>query len=302
MPPMHIVVAGGSGFLGRPLVERLLAGGHDVAVLTRDASHVRAGRPLVWDGRTQGPWADEAGRADAVVNLAGEGIADARWTEARKRALVESRLHATGALVEAMRRGATKERVLVNASAVGFYGDRGEEVLDETSSRGSGFLAELVERWEAAAREAEAVARVVLLRFGIVLDREGGALGRMLLPFRLGVGGPIGNGRQWMSWIAREDVVRMVVWAVERGDVRGVFNATAPQPVTNREFSRALGRALNRPAVLPVPPLALRTMFGAMADEALLAGQRVLPRRAEAAGFRWESVSIESGLGRALSR
>ncbi|MEA2464477.1 MAG: uncharacterized protein QOJ98_2224, partial [Acidobacteriota bacterium] len=239
---MKIVVAGGSGFIGEPLVKRLVARGDDVAVLTRDASRVRAGRPLLWDARTQGPWSEAVAGADALVNLAGESIADGRWTEARKRRLVDSRLHATRAIVEALRRVPSPRRVLVNASAVGFYGDRHDEELDESSSRGGGFLAQLVEQWEAAAREAEPHARLVLLRFGVVLATGGGALQKMLLPFKLGAGGPIGSGRQWMSWIERDDAVRVVEWAIDNQSVQGVYNATAPQPVRNREFARALGR------------------------------------------------------------
>lgn len=299
---MKIVIAGGSGFVGEPLVKRLLARGDEVAVLTRDASRVEAGKPLVWDARTQGVWSEAVGAADAVVNLAGENIADGRWTEARKRQLVDSRLHATRAIVEALRRAPAPHRALVNASAVGFYGDRQDEELDETSSRGAGFLAQLVERWEAAAREAEPHARLVLLRFGVILATGGGALQKMLLPFKLGAGGPIGSGKQWMSWIERDDAVRMVEWAIDNAGVRGIYNATSPQPVRNREFVRALGRAVSRPAFMPAPAFALKLALGQMAEEALLAGQKVLPRRAEQEGFRFELPSIDAALAHALRK
>jgi uncharacterized protein (TIGR01777 family) len=239
--------------------------------------------------------------ADAIINLAGENIGEGRWTEARKRRLIDSRLHATRALVEALRR-APRPRTLINASATGFYGDRQDEELDETSARGGGFLAQLVERWEAAAREAEPQTRVVLLRFGVVLGKGGGALQKMALPFRLGVGGRVGSGQQWMSWIAREDVLRMIEWALDNQTVRGVYNATSPRPVRNRDFARALGRALSRPAFMPAPAFALRVMFGQMAEEVLLAGQKVLPRRAEQEGFTFEAPGIETGLERALGR
>ena len=295
---MKIVVAGGTGFIGEPLVRRLLARGDDVAVLTRNPAHVAAGRPLQWDGRTQGAWSSEVAGADAVINLAGENIADGRWTAERKQRLVASRLDATGAIVAALRTNPRAGRTLVNASAVGFYGDRADEELDESSSRGSGFLAELVERWERAAREAEALARLVILRFGVVLAPEGGALKKMILPFKLGAGGPIGNGRQWMSWIDRDDAVRMIVWALDRGDARGVYNATAPEPVRNRDFARALGHALHRPALVPTPGFALRLLFGQMADEALLAGQRVLPRRAMNEGFVFDDPDVVHALAR----
>jgi uncharacterized protein len=295
---MKIVVAGGSGFLGEPLVRRLLSRGDDVAVLTRDPSHVEAGRPVQWDARSQGAWSEEVSSADAVINLAGENIGEGRWTEARKRRLIDSRLNATRALVEAMRR-IPRPRTLVNASATGFYGDRHDEELDETSARGQGFLAQLVERWEAAAREADPQTRVVLLRFGVVLGKGGGALQKMMLPFKLGVGGPVGTGRQWMSWISRDDALRIVEWAIDHPSVRGVYNATSPRPVRNREFAKALGRAVSRPAILPAPGFALRAMFGQMAEEVLLAGQKVLPRRTEAEGFVFEVPGVESALERA---
>src|SRR5690349_8074470 len=179
---MRIVVAGGSGFLGEPLVQQLLARGDDVAVLTRNPNHVRAGRAVPWDGRSQGAWSDEVANADVVINLAGENVGEGRWTDERKRRLVASRLDATGAIVEALKRQPSHTRTLINASAVGYYGNRGDEVLEESASPGGGFLADLVERWEAAARAAEPFARVVLLRFGVVFDRSGGALRKMMLP------------------------------------------------------------------------------------------------------------------------
>lgn len=293
---MYIVVAGGSGFLGEPLVKRLLSRGDDVAVLTRSPSHVRSGRPIEWDARTQGAWSGEAARADVVINLAGENVGDGRWTAERKKQLTASRLDSTHAVVEALRAAPSRKRALINASAIGYYGDRGEEQLDESSGRGGGFLAGLVEQWEMAAREAESLARLVLIRFGVVLDPSGGALKKMLLPFRLGAGGPIGSGRQWMSWIGRDDAVRMVEWAIDRETARGVYNATAPQPVRNREFTKALGRAVHRPAVIPVPAFALRLALGQMADEALLGSQRALPHRAQQEGFVFQVASIDEGL------
>ena len=295
---MRIVIAGGSGFIGEPLVQRLLARGDDVAVLSRNPSKVRAGRGVAWDGRAQGAWSEEAASADAIVNLAGENVGEGRWSDERKRTLVASRLDATGAIVQALRNAPPKERVLVNASAVGYYGVRGDEELDETGTRGRGFLAELVEKWETAAREAEPLARLIILRFGVALAPDGGALKKMLLPFKLGVGGPLGNGRQWMSWIDRDDAVRFVEWALENQSARGVYNATAPEPVRNRDFTRVLGRALHRPAILPAPAFALRAAFGEMADEMLLGGQRVVPRRAEREGFRFDHPTLDASLAR----
>ncbi len=295
---MRIVIAGGSGFLGEALVRRLLARGERVDVLSRSPARVRVGRGVLWDGRTQGAWTQEVESADAIVNLAGENVGQGRWTEERKKQLVSSRLDATNAIVEALRKAPPRARTLINASAVGLYGVGGDEELDETGSPGPGFLAELVRNWEAAAQGAEPLARLVLLRFGVVLAADGGALEKMLLPFKLGAGGPIGSGRQWMSWIDRDDAVRMIEWAIDRADVRGVYNATAPEPVRNRDFTRALGRALHRPAFVPVPAFALRLAFGQMADEMLLGGQRVVPRRAEAEGFLFETRTIEQALAR----
>jgi uncharacterized protein (TIGR01777 family) len=295
---MRIVIAGGSGFIGEPLVRRLVARGDDVAVLSRNPAKVRAGRGVAWDGKTQGPWSEEVANADAIVNLAGENVGDGRWSEERKQKLVSSRLDATGAIVQALRNAPPRDRVLVNASAVGYYGLRGDEELDEHGPRGGGFLAELVERWEAAARQAEPLARLVLLRFGVALSPEGGALKKMMLPFKLGASGPVGSGEQWMSWIDRDDAVRIIEWAIDNRSARGVYNATAPEPVRNRDFTRALGRAMHRPAFLPAPAFALRLAFGQMAEEVLLGGQRVVPRRAEREGFRFELPTLDASFAR----
>jgi uncharacterized protein (TIGR01777 family) len=291
---MNVVVAGGSGFIGTPLVRALLARGADVAVLSRDPARVRDGRGVGWAA------VGEAVReADAIVNLAGENVGGGRWTAARKQRILQSRLDATRKLVEALRAAPERARTFVNASAVGFYGLHGEEALDESAPSGSGFLAEVTRQWEAAAREGDAFARLVILRFGVVLG-EGGALAKMALPFRLGVGGRVGSGRQWLSWIDRDDVVRMILWALDNEAVRGVYNATSPEPVTNAEFTRALGRALHRPALLPAPAFALRLLFGQMADEMLLEGQRVLPARAAREGFVFEYPNLDRALAHAL--
>jgi uncharacterized protein len=297
---MKIVVAGGSGLIGSALVERLLARGDDVRVLTRNASHVRAGKPLVWDGKSQGPWSSEVADADVVINLAGENIGDGRWTAERKRRLIDSRLDATRALVQAMKSSPQYRRTFVSTSATGFYGLRGDEMLDESASSGSGFLADLTKRWEEEARGADDIARVVILRFGVVISPQGGALGKMLLPFKLGAGGPIGNGRQWMSWVDIDDAVRAIEWAVERDAAKGVYNVTSPEPVRNGDFARTLGRVLKRPALLPAPAFALRLALGEMADEVLLGGQRVVPARLHSEGFSFSRPAVETSLRNAL--
>lgn len=299
---MKIVVAGGTGFIGEPLVRRLLALGHEVSVLTRNPDKVAAGRGVKWDGKSQGPWSSVLATADVVVNLAGESIADGRWTAERKRQLTDSRTDSTRALVAAMKQGPRQKRTFVSTSAVGYYGTRGDEELSEEGSRGTGFLADLTARWEQEAREAEAVSRLVILRFGVVLAGEGGALAKMALPFRLGVGGRVGSGNQWVAWIDREDLLRMVEWVIANEAVRGVYNVTAPKPVTNREFTAVLARVLRRPAIMPAPAFALRLAFGEMADEVLLGGQRVVPSRAVAEGFAFQVPTIEASLRNAFAK
>ena len=296
---MKIVIAGGSGFIGQALI-RELAPTEEVVVLSRDPGKVTSGRGVRWNPReTSGAWIDELATADGVVNLAGASIADGRWTKERKAELLASRVESTRAIVSAFRRD-PRERVLVNASAIGFYGNRGEEILTEESKSGADFLASLSEKWEEEARRAEDVARVVILRFGIVLDEAGGALQKTLTPFRLGAGGVLGSGEQYWSWIDLHDVVRMIRWAIEQRNASGVINATAPAPVTNREFTRLLARALHRPAVIPAPGFALRIAFGEMADALLLSSQRVFPARAEELRFEFRYPTLESSLRRIL--
>jgi uncharacterized protein (TIGR01777 family) len=294
---VKIVVAGGTGFIGEPLVESL-SPAHDVAVLSRNPGKVRKGRGVQWDPLSGGPWQDELASADAVINLAGESIGDGRWTKERKRALLQSRLDATNAIASVLLSHPRPDRVLVNASAIGFYGSRGDDELDEQSSPGNDFLAGVVREWEAAARRAEPAARVVIVRFGIVLGPEGGALEKMLLPFKLFGGGPMGNGRQWMSWVDREDVLAIIRWAIENQSARGVYAAVAPHPVRNVEFARALGRALHRPSFMPAPAPALRLALGEMADGLLLSSQRVLPRRLTAEGYEFRSPELGPALER----
>jgi uncharacterized protein (TIGR01777 family) len=302
---MRFVIAGGTGFIGSPLAEVYAEEGHDVQVLTRSLSDGEArhdpgtGKPGItrvgWrPSGTAGAWARVVDDADAVINLAGEPLGDARWTPQRKAVLRDSRILATRSLVEAIRSASRPPRVFISSSAIGYYGAPGAEPKTEDSPAGTSFLARLAEEWEAEARKAESTGtRVVLLRTGLVLERSGGALPRMMRPFRYFVGGRIASGRQYMSWVHRLDVIEMIRWIIETPGVIGAVNATAPHPVTNREFTRALGRALRRPALLPVPAFALKTIFGEMAEPLLLTGQRVIPARAQSHGYHFRYPEID---------
>ena len=288
---MDIVLAGATGFLGSALARRLTSDGHTITVLTR---RPRQARDVRWDpAGLSSAVTPLIEHADAVVNLAGAPISK-RWTAAHKREMRDSRIQSTRTLVEAIKR-LSKPPALLNASAVGIYGARGDEPITEESAPGSTFLAALGREWEKEALAAAAVTRVVLLRTGIALDRGGGALPLMALPFRLFVGGPLGSGRQYLSWIHRDDWVAMVRWALTTRAISGPLNVTAPHPVTNAEFSRAIGRVLGRPSLLPVPAIALRVAVGEMATE-LVTGQRVLPAKAQAGGFVFQYPELEGAL------
>ncbi len=301
---MSIVIAGGSGFLGAPLARALAAGGHDVIILTRQPS-ASASVPRVssvaWtpDG-TSGAWAHVVNGATAVINLAGESIAAKRWSGAQKQKLRDSRLLATRSLTTAIRQAA-RPPVFISGSAVGYYGDRGGEPVTEASAPGTDFLADLAKQWEAAANDVADLTRVALIRTGIVLDRAGGALPKMLPPFQMFVGGPLGSGHQYMPWIHKDDWVSLVSWIVTAEGARGPVNATSPSPVTNAEFSKALGRALKRPSLLPAPAFALRIALGEMADALLLSGQRALPVRATDLGFSFRYSNIDEALASILA-
>lgn len=292
---MRVVIAGGSGFLGKALAERLRSRGDTVSILTRRPRLEHADE-VAWtpDGRA-GDWRKVVDQAGAVINLAGEGIADKRWTAARKHALHESRMRSTGSLVAAIAAAATPPPLFVSASGVGYYGFRGDELVDEQSAPGSDFLATLCVEWERAAQAASARTRVIVTRNGVVLHPSGGALPRMALPFKLGVGGPIGSGAQYLPWIHLADWIALVEWWIDGGGEAGAFNATAPEPATNRQFSRALGHALHRPAIMPVPAFALRLAVGELA-ESLLTGQRAVPAHAQRLGFSFRFPTIEGAL------
>jgi len=295
---MHHLITGGSGFIGSALCRSLVADGHRVTVLTRDIERARGRVPeaVFLIDRL-----DFAENIDAVVNLAGENLAGGRWTAARKHEFVGSRIGTTKRLLDWIDRQDSAPAVLVSGSAIGWYGPRGDEELDEDADIGNDFSAHLCRDWEAEASKAEALGvRVCCVRTGIVLGADGGALKKMLLPFRAGIGGRMGSGRQWMSWITRADIVALIRWLIDHDSARGAYNGTAPAPVTNAEFARALGAALNRPALLPTPASALKLLFGEMAD-ILLTGQRVVPRRAMAEGFAFKYPELSAALSAVLA-
>jgi len=304
---VHIVMTGGTGFIGRALCASLAQHGHQVTVLTRDARTAsnRVG-PIVsaveWNGREVGVWEFCLEGADAVINLAGAPIADARWTDARKRNLTDSRVHTTRLLVAAISRRSSKPRTLISASGIGYYGASDDRVLDEGAGRGQGFLANLCLAWEAEAfRAAEFGTRVVLLRTGMVLEQDGGALPKMLLPFRLFAGGPIMPGSQWVSWIHRRDHIGLIQWALSTATVCGPLNAVAPVPVTIKTFCEVLGRVLHRPSWLPVPRFALNILLGELGT-LMTTGQRVIPAKATAGGYTFQYPTLEPALRAILAR
>jgi len=289
-----IVVAGGTGLLGGALVRAMRGDGYHVAVLTRRPTH---DADVLWaPGSADLAWTSVVNGADAIINLAGSSIAGGRWTAARKRDIRESRSQATRALVDAIAAASRPPGVFLSSSAIGIYGTRGDEPVTEATAPGSDFLASVCREWEALAATAARISRVVLLRTGVVLAREGGALPQLALPFKLFAGGPLGSGTQCVSWIHIDDWVAMVKWALENARVTGALNLSAPAPVTNAEFARTLGRVLGRPAWLRTPAFALRLALGEMADALVLGGQRVLPDAAQRNGFVFRYATLEPAL------
>jgi uncharacterized protein (TIGR01777 family) len=303
---MKILVTGSSGLVGTALVSALAQAGHTVCRLVRPQSAggegAKEGFAVAWNPAT-GELGGAGVGADAVVNLAGASIADGRWSTQRKELLRSSRIDTTRALVNALAKMNARPSVLVSASAIGYYGNRGDETLTEQSKPGTDFLAGLAQEWEAEALKAEAVGvRVVLARFGIILARGGGALPKMMVPFKFGAGGKLSSGQQWMSWVTLEDVVGILRFAIENAPLRGAINIVSPQPLQNAEFTYLLAKAMHRPALFPAPAFALRLALGEMADALLLSSQRVAPRKLETLGYRFLHGELPSALAAVLAK
>ncbi len=301
---MRVLITGASGLLGSSVADALLARGDEVVGLTREPERARPKNPTVnwhaWEPGSERPPPEALAEVDAVVNLIGEEI-NQRLTEQAKRRIRESRVTAARNLIQGIAAAEVRPKVFVGQSAVGYYGDRGAQILDEESERGEGWIADVVTEWEATEHEAAShVDRLVILRTAPILTKHSGLLKQLALPFKLGLGGPIAGGEQYLSWLHLDDYVGMVLWALEDESVAGIVNASAPNPATNREFSKALGRALNRPALLPVPKLAVTAMRGRELADAVAGGARVLPRRATDLGYQFRHPELDEALEAAL--
>ncbi len=301
---MRVLITGASGLLGSALADALLARGDEVVGLTRDPERARPKNPTVrwhaWQATTERPPPEALEGVDAVANLIGEEI-NQRLTDQAKVRIRESRLLGTRNLLQGIEAAPGKPSVFIGQSAIGYYGDRGAQILDEESEPGEGFMAEIPVDWERAEREAERlVPRVVIIRTGLVLTKQGGLLKQLMLPFKLGAGGPIAGGEQFMSWIHIDDEIGLLLWALDNDQVSGTINATAPNPVTNREFSKELGRALHRPAFMPVPKFAIGVMRGGDLADAVAGGARVLPRRALDGGYEFRHPDLDEAIRSAL--
>jgi uncharacterized protein (TIGR01777 family) len=295
-----ILITGATGFIGKSLCEKLREKGFDLIALSRDPERAKkrlAGlcRIEQWDPQKKIPPLKAVEQSNAVVHLLGENVAG-RWNEKKRKTVRESRIESTKNLVRAFEKAKKRPEVLISASAVGYYGDRGEKILDENAHAGGGFLSDVCREWEKEAKKAERLGiRVVCIRIGVVLGPDGGALKEMLPPFRLGLGGPLGSGRQWMPWIHRDDLIGIILHVLKKNDIKGAVNGTAPYPVTNKEFTRTLGRILRRPVILRVPAFVLRLLFGEFA-RFLLFSERVVPKTAQDSGYRFCYETLEPAL------
>jgi uncharacterized protein (TIGR01777 family) len=299
---MIVIITGATGFIGRALTRELVETGHEVIALSRNANKAREllGDKVTnvqWDGKSSQGWGKYAEGAGAIVNLAGESISAGRWTQSKKNGILQSRLDAGKAVVEAISQAKAKPNVVIQASGIGYYGSRSDELVDESSSPGKGFLAEVAQKWEASTKPVESMGvRHIVVRTGVVLGPDGGALPRLLTPFRLFVGGPLGSGRQYFPWIHLRDEARAIRFLIEQEKLQGAFNLAAPESLTQKEFCHILGQVLKRPSWFPVPGFALRLIFGEMAGEVLLSGQRAVPKRLLDAGYKFSFPDAESAL------
>ena len=304
----RIIVTGATGFIGKALCFRLLEEKYDVVALSRSKEKGEKifgtdATVVEWDGKSSEVWQDYANGAYAVVNLAGENIGSGRWTPKRKQSILQSRLDAGRAIVEAAKSVEKKPRVIIQASAIGYYGSRGDEIIDESSSPGESFLVEVVKKWEQSTQGVESLKiRRVIVRSSIVLGKKGGVFLRLVKPFRLFVGGHLGSGKQWFSWIHLKDEVKAILFLIEREDLSGVFNLTAPHQLIQKDFFHILGKIMKRPSWFPVPGFVLRLIFGEMAKDTLLSGQRVIPRRLLEAGYRFLYPQAELAIKEILGK
>lgn len=296
---MKVLITGASGLVGTALQKSFAEKGYDMLLASR--SEPKSENEIQWDAKKGFAEPEKLEGIDAVVHLAGESVNGLRWTDEKKKAIRDSRVLGTRNVVEAISKLKSKPKVFVSSSAIGFYGERGDEELTESSNVGSGFLADVSREWEAESRRAEdAGIRTVLLRTGIVLSKDGGALGTMLLPFKLGVGGVIGGGKQWMSWISLDDHIAAINFVLENENIRGAVNAVSPHAVTNEEFTKTMGDVLYRPTFIPLPEFAVSMIFGEMGDALLLASTKVMPKRLEDAGFEFEYPHIKEAIEKAV--
>ncbi|MGI8467177.1 MAG: TIGR01777 family oxidoreductase [Pyrinomonadaceae bacterium] len=294
---MKILISGASGLVGTHLIPTLIAKGHEVIKLVRKTP--KSAGEIEWNAEKDFSESEQLKLENftAVIHLAGDNVASENWSAEKKRKIKESRTVGTRVLVDALSKTKNPPKVFVSASAIGFYGDRQDEILTEDSAKGVGFFPEVCSEWETEARKVESFgARVVMPRIGIVLAKDGGALEKMLTPFKFGLGGVIGSGKQWMSWIALDDLIKIFHFALENENLRGAVNAVAPNPVTNAEFTKTLGAVLHRPTILPLPEFAIKLLFGEMGETLLLQGCCVLPKKLRDAGFEFEFINFEDAL------
>jgi uncharacterized protein len=296
---MKILISGSTGLVATHLMPTLSAKGHEIIKLVRKSPN--SDNEIQWNAETGFSEAEFAKLVgiDAVVHLAGDNVASENWSEDKKRKIRESRTVGTRVLVDALARLKNPPKIFISASAIGFYGNRGDEILTDDSAKGSGFFPEVCEAWEAEAKKAEAFARVVCLRIGVILTKDGGALEKMLTPFKLGVGGVIGSGKQYMPWIAIDDIVGIFTFVIEN-EISGSINTTAPNPTTNYDFTKTFGKVLNRPTFFPIPEFAIKLMFGEMGETLLLQGCRVIPKRIQELGYKFKFENLEEALAHVL--